>query len=328
MRCSPRVTAAILLSFAGLSSASAADTPAKAEPFKAVPDNPFFSVNDNRLTFAYIFDGTDPGVPGKTAKQVYAFTHFDVWAYGTNFFNIAMYKSDHNDPAVGGTAGATEFFGSLRSTIGFNQVFDTTAFTVGPLRNVSFEFGGDVETENNVVAPAKRAGVLGVQFAFDLPYKGYINVAPLYYKEINHNAFFSCAVIGRPPCLLDGNTEFRGTWALELNYYMDLGFLPEYLPLSVSGRANFVGPKGNQASPINISIPTVVEINSEPIRLTLDASKVFWGPKYSHFVDVWVAYRYWQNKFGLDHLNNPTCTKLRSGSCTESSLYSGISVKF
>ena len=25
------------------------------------------------------------------------------------------------------------------------------------------------------------------------------------------------------------------------------------------------------------------------------------GPKYSHFVDVWVAYRYWQNKFGLDH---------------------------
>ena len=48
---------------------------------------------------------------------------------------------------------------------------------------------------------------------------------------------------------------------------------------------------------------TKTEFNSEPIRLTFDASKAFWGAKYSHFVDVWVAYRYWQNKFGLDHNN-------------------------
>ncbi len=52
--------------------------------------------------------GTDPGmftvnpngtINGKTTKQVYSFTHFDVWAYGTNFFTISMFKSDHNDPA-------------------------------------------------------------------------------------------------------------------------------------------------------------------------------------------------------------------------------------
>ena len=63
--------------------------------------------------------------------------------------------------------------------------------------------------------------------------------------------------------------------------------------------------------------------------------KAIWGPKYSHFVDVWVAYRYWQNKFGLDH-NAPSiaCSATvggvtrPSGACTESSLYSGITVKF
>ena len=58
-----------------------------------------------------------------------------------------------------------------------------------------------------------------------------------------------------------------------------------------------------------------------------------WGPKYSHFVDVWVAYRYWQNKFGLDHNAMPgVCTIAATGasthSCTESSLYSGVTVKF
>jgi len=70
---------------------------------------------------------------------------------------------------------------------------------------------------------------------------------------------------------------------------------------------------------------------SEPIRLTLDASKAIWGPKYSHFVDVWVAYRYWQNKFGLDHNAAPgvcTVAGVSTNSCTESSLYSGITVKF
>jgi len=56
-----------------------------------------------------------------------------------------------------------------------------------------------------------------------------------------------------------------------------------------------------------------------------------WGPKYSHFVDVWVAYCYRQNKFGLDQANSPVCNVARgvtNNSCTEQSLYSGITVKF
>ena len=74
-----------------------------------------------------------------------------------------------------------------------------------------------------------------------------------------------------------------------------------------------------------------MEFNSEPIRLTFDASKAMWGGKYSHFVDVWVAYRYWQNKFGLDHSNSTVCNVtpgVSNNSCTESSLYAGITAKF
>ena len=183
--------------------ASAADMPVKA--VKAPPpDLPFFLVIDNRVTFSYIFTGTEPGmfsvspdgsINGKTAKQVYSFTHFDAWAYGTNFFTISMFKSGHNDPASpciecrlhrrpslpANCAGATEIYGLFRSTFGWNEIFNTKAFTIGPLRNVSFEVGMDANTENTFLAPAKRDVVAGLQFAFDLPYKGYFNVAPLMY---------------------------------------------------------------------------------------------------------------------------------------------------
>jgi hypothetical protein len=108
-------------------------------------------------------------------EEAYAFTHFDAWAYGTNLINLALYKSHHNDPATPcapggwvGCAGASDFYGSIRSTFGFNEVFNTKAFTVGPLRNVSLEVGADAGVENNPLSPAKRAGVFGLLFAFDL----------------------------------------------------------------------------------------------------------------------------------------------------------------
>src|ERR1700721_554371 len=229
------IFATAALAMAAIASAGvarAADLPVKAK--KPVADLPFFLLIDDRVTFSYIFTGTDPGAfspnksgtggNGNTAKQVYSFTHFDIWGYGTNFFTISMYKSDHNDPAspcVGFTtnptqnsasgnggntvcAGATEFYGLFRSTFGWNEIFGTKAFSMGPLHNISFEIGADIEAENSFLAPAKREGVLGLQFAFDLPYKGFFNVAPLPYREINHNAFDSCGVFsaGTPgvPC--------------------------------------------------------------------------------------------------------------------------------
>ena len=83
---------------------------------------------------------------------------------------------------------------------------------------------------------------------------------------------------------------------------------------SISGRAGWYGTE-RQSERIRLAVATggtgnrAVEFNCEPIRLTFDASKAFWGPKYSHFVDVWVAYRYWQNKFGLDHNASPVSAR-------------------
>jgi hypothetical protein len=313
-----------------MEAAVAADLPSMPakEPF--VEAAPFFTVTDNRLTYSYLPGGSDPGVPGKTAKQIVSFTHFDVWAYGTNLLGANVLKSDKNDPAapcpVGGATGcegATEFFGFVRSTFGFNQIFQTNSFSWGPLRNVSLEVGADAETENNNTAPRRTVGVAGLQFAFDLPYKGYLDIAPMYYKEYNHNSFLGSE--GLP----GGTLDFDGTWTVETNYYMDLGFLPPELPLSISGRAALIGEKGTGTNLyIPNNIPRKIELNSEPIRLTLDASKMIWGATKSHFLDVWVAYHYWQNKYGLDHENALTCRNANVGSCTENSVYTGVSVKF
>jgi hypothetical protein len=277
-----------------------------------------------------------------------------------------MYKSGHNDPAAPCTSpraitdplgtppfatvsancpGATEIYGLFRSTFGWNQIFNTKAFTMGPLHDMSFEVGLDANYENDYNAAAKRVVVAGLQFAFDLPYKGLFNVAPLmYYEFSNHSGFLQCgagwnlpaATVPGVTCSPDGSKSYKPTWAVEINYNLDLGFLPEKLQyFSISGRADFHGPKGNQHAPLGIAsggTATKVEINSEPIRLTFDASKAFAGPKYSHLVDVWVAYRYWQNKYGLDANASPTCFTNIPGqsnkSCTESSLFSGITVKF
>ncbi|MBR1088579.1 hypothetical protein JQ621_13995 [Bradyrhizobium manausense] len=367
-----RAVAATALSLATLAIggwAHAADLPVKAA--KKAPDLPFFLVIDDRVTFSYIFNAAQPGaftntngvINSKTTKQVYSFTHFDAWAYGTNFFTISMYKSDHNDPAApctqtGGIvspaagfaftpascAGATEIYGLFRSTFGWNQLFNTKAFTAGPLHNISFEVGMDANTEDRYNSAAKRSVVGGLEFAFDLPYKGYINVSPMVYWEFaNHTSFAQCGAGWSVPataCLADGNTSYKPTWTVEVNYYMDLGFLPQNMQyFAISGRAGWIGTKGSDTEPLPVSVangvyPTKVELNSEPIRLTFDASKAAWGDKYSHMIDVWVAYRYWQNKFGLDHNNATACTtavgaaRVSTGSCTESSLYSGITMKF
>jgi hypothetical protein len=366
-------TAAVLLAIhAPASFAGVADLPDKA---KLATDLSSFTSVDNRLTLSYIFEGTGPGhwsrnpdgsINGKTGKQLYLFTHFDAWTYGTNVFAISMYKSENNDPAAPCTGpgtvtdplgthpfatvsanchGAIEIYGLFRSTFGWNEIFNTKAFTMGPLHNISFEVGMDANYENDYNSAAKRLVVAGLQFAFDLPYKSLFTVAPLmHYEFSNHSGFLRCGAGWNLPaptipgmtCTPDGNKSYKPTWAIEMSSSMDLGFLPEDMQYySVSSRAAFYGPKGNQYAPLGIASggsATKLEINAEPIRLTFDAGKAFAGTKYSHFVDVWVAYRFWQNKYGLDASASPTCfTKIpgqSNNSCTESSLFSGITVKF
>jgi hypothetical protein len=323
--------------------ASAADLPIKAPsvPFLNVP---FFLINDNRLTYAYDFGAPSPGFGNpnsntKTNRQVIAFTHFDAWAYGSNAIDIGFIKFDQNHPAqpclalgTGACDGTTDSYASIRSTFGFNEIFNTKAFSVGPLTNVSFEVGGGYSAENDFAQIQVQRVVAGLQFAFNLPYKGFLNIAPMVNQSWYETLIISPGSVFVPAGFAGvprGHLDYRPTWTFEANYYMDLGFLPETIPLAISGRGAVIGPMGTGYAvgllPDAIFPTSKTELALEPIRLTLDASKMAWGEKYSHFVDVWVAYRYRRNIIGTDNALNPLCD---GGTCTGSSVYSGVTIKF
>jgi hypothetical protein len=282
------VTAAILAATT-VGSAYAADMPVKA--FKAPAPVPFFLVNANSFSYAYYFKATDPGA-GYTPKNVINFTHFDVWAYGTNFFTIDWLKSTNGtaDGVFGCVApncvGATEIYGLARSTLGFNQLFNTKAFSVGPLTNVSLIWGGDLNTFNGGSRAAKRDIVVGLNFDFALMWKGTFSFAVEAYKEWNQFGFFQTAIN-------DGSTNFNTTYRFEGLYVQPLGDLVK-VPLTFSTLYGVNGPKGNGNVAGNAS---KLEYFIGP-KLALDVGALAgWRPD---MVSLFVGYRYWVNKFGAD----------------------------
>jgi hypothetical protein len=324
---------------------------------------PFLQTSDNRLSFSTIFNATGPGhwsrlpdgeIDGTTTKQAYSFTHADTWDYGSNYLDVTLYRSGPNDPArpclragvvpagaavSGNCPGETEIYVILRSTLGWNELFKTKAFARRPLKDVSFLVGGDANHQNDFNGGSKRALVAGLKMDFELPNNGALSIAPMmYYEFANRSRFIRCTSDGGVPgvtCTQGGKKHFRPTWAVEISYRVDADFLQGSAGyFGLSGRVSLRGPKGNQNAPLGKESgghSTTIEINSEPVRLTFDASRAFAGREHAHDVDIWVAYRYWKNKFGIDASASPTCFTDRPGesnkSCTESSIVTGITVK-
>jgi hypothetical protein len=291
-------------SIACASSAFAADMPAKEKKPPPPPEAPFFFVNQNSLSYSYAFTANNPGA-GKTPKDVLSFTHFDVWAYGTNFFNVDWLKATNGAttpaapcdfvPGTTGCSGYTEIYGLFRSTFGWNQIFNTKAFAVGPLTNIEFVVGSDLNTDNTTLGSAKRSIQGGLQFDFATPYKGFVDVSVNVYKEWQNDGFAANGVgNGLNP---SGKVDFDATWAIEALYSQPLAFQP--LPLTFKSLLVIHGPKGcgEPCGPIGPGLKRTTEYLTQQ-TLFLDVGKLAWG-KPDQF-SVWTAYRWWKNKFGID----------------------------
>jgi hypothetical protein len=361
------LAAAVAMSAAG--AAVAADMPVKAAPAPA----PFFLVNDTWVSFTWYPTATDPGVSlnnivgqtDKFSKYVGTVSHFDVWAYGTNFFNLDFLQSQGggHDPIQGivnpSAQGAVEVYGFARSTLGFNEILGTKMFSTYFTKDISFEWGGDANTENNFLAPEKKDIVLGAQFTLNLP--GTVNLAVLAYKEWNHNTFWAseqtlagtqpgvftftgtCSnIVGPPINCFNGDRDFRWIPRIELGIIEPLTFIPG-IPLAWQGITAINFPKGTGISTANLvaiggtlgpgsgpftadnaSAFTKVEV-FEDNRINFDYSKYFWNK--ANVVSLYVGYRYWYNKFGTDH-NAPIFSIAAPSSSIESTFYTGISYHF
>ncbi len=288
-------------------SAFAADMPVKEKKPPPPPEAPFFLVNQNSLSYSYAFTANNPGA-GKTPKDILSFTHFDVWAYGTNFFNVDWLKATNGAAPPSGApaapcdfngtsvcSGYTEIYGLFRSTFGWNQIFNTKAFAVGPMTNVEFVVGSDLNTDNTTLGSAKRSIQGGLQFDFATPYKGFINVGAFVYKEWQNDGFAAQGVGNG--LNLSGKVDFDPTWAIEALYVQPLAFQP--LPLTFKSFAVIHGPKGcgEPCGPVGPGLKRTTEYLTQQ-TLLLDVGKLAWG-KPDQFA-VWTAYRWWKNKFGID----------------------------
>ena len=315
---------AALLAATATGMANAADMPVKA--VKAVSPVPFFFVNDNSIGYRYEFVATNPGA-GKTPKNVLNFTHFDVWAYGTNFFTVDWLKATSmQTPTADGGAPYTEIYGFFRSTFGFNEVFGTKAFSAGPLTNVSLMIGADLNTDNTRLASAKRSIEAGIQFSFATPYKGFLNLTPTIYKEWQHDGFAVAFGGGTNP---SGNVDFKTTWGFEYLWVQPLAFQP--LPLTFKAFGTVHGDKGCGepcGAGAQQGLTRKIEWYAQE-NLELDVGKLIgYRPgMYSMFV----GYRYWVNKFGINPVQTPAAAGNGSGNFTgtvESTWLVGANIAF
>jgi nucleoside-specific outer membrane channel protein Tsx len=224
-------------------------------------------------------------------KAIINFGHFDVWDYGSNFFNVDVLFSNANEPANNSAAGSTEFYAVYRGQFSPDKIFGLNT-AIGPFSAINFEIGGDAESENTQFAPDKKLLVAGPNFHVALP-AGFLDIGVHVSKEWNNNGFSNCP----NACFVHGGpVDFHPTPEFEVVWLYPLAFTG--LPLDFRGFANFVLPKGKDG----FGGKTVYEILARP-QLQLDIGKMLYNKP--HKPDLYLAVELWQNKFGNDHTKVP-----------------------
>jgi len=330
------IALAALIAGAAVGVANAADMPLKA---KAPAPIPFFFVNDTSVSFTWFPAATDPGVAGSSAitgggiagqkntfyRDQFSIDHFDVWQYGTNLIHGEFNQYGDQDPNLGvpGSNGAREFFGFWTGTLGFNELSGTKTFSTVLTKDVSFMLNLTGGVENDYLSEETTQIAPGIQFTLNLP--GVVNVGVAAYKEWTHNNFDACGPTAFGVALngacaggfgsFSGDREFEWTWKL----------------------FNITGPKGTGISTANCialgCFGAAGAFNNnesktelfEDARLSLDASKVWWGKP--GIWDMYVGYRYWENKFGTNH-NAALFATIAPGTSIESTAYVGTTYHF
>jgi len=341
-----------------------APPPAPAPPFFIVNDNSVSFTYYPNATDPGVSGGSNivpGGISGQGntfARYVGSLDHFDVWQYGTNLFHLDLEQYGSQDPIQGtpGAVGSREVFGFYQGTLGFNELTHTKAFSTWLTKDVSLFFDITAGMQDNFLNEQLTKYSPGLQFSLNLP--GVVNVSVAAYKEFTHNSFNTCGtpgfgVVNGPSAGLtgaantcigggafNGDRDFEWTWKVFTFISEPLTFLPPSMPITWVNILNITGPKGTGISPANCAAigcagttgpgdpfginETKTEV-FEDARLSLDASKVFWGKP--GIWDLYGGYRYWYNKFGTNH-SDWLFSTVAPGTSIESTAYVGTTYHF
>ena len=312
------IAAAMILMTVTASSVSAEDIraspgqslPLTTGPGEALPasvaaeqaaNNPNPVTSDNQIWYRIQPLSHSPGLDSSSnpkkavdiTENLVHFDHNDTGGYIYNSFSITVTKSNHNDPANNGGAGATQAFASYRGDISAVN-FGYKPISFPGVVDTQFEFGLDLNTKNTTYAPGGQLLVVGPNFVFDLP--GSVNLGVHLAKQWDHNGFLGKA------------DSFSPTAELELSYAEPLDFTG--LPLRLEGSIDYTFPEGRGSGGRTTHV--IFAYNS----LVLDAGLML---NYrAHVIDAFVGAQFYK----IGYPSHPT------GSSQQAAPYFGVAVHF
>lgn len=232
--------------------------------------------SDIYLGYRVSDDYHDPNVKGPIRKDIVTLGGVSGFKYGTNAFNLDVLKSGDNEPAAHSTNGATEIYFLYRGQLEYGKITGKP-IKFGPIKDIGFSYGFDLETMNNAVDPGKQVLVLGPTLKFDVP--GTLDLSLQYYKENNHNSFG----------LVNKDISFDP--AYQLNAVWNIPFQIGRLPMKFQGNGTWRSAKGKDYNGNPTAPETLVRTS-----VMADIGTLVNIPKNTFYAGI--GYERWHNKFG------------------------------
>ncbi|MFT4172643.1 MAG: hypothetical protein QM639_08810 [Rhodocyclaceae bacterium] len=231
--------------------------------------------SDTSISYRYGDKFSEPGIDKDVAKDIVTLTHADGFKYGSNFFNVDVLISDHNDPQADGSSGAQEIYLVYANQLHLSKVTGKE-FKYGPISDFAWSTGFDLSSKNTAFAPKVRKFITGPVVKFGFPI-GWADVGLMYYKEKNHNG-----IVGK-------NVDFDSTYRIAASWGLKFNAGP--VPLELNGFFNYTGAKGKDGFGADTKPETWTDI-----FLMVDAGQML--GMGAHKVLVGPGYEYVKNKFG------------------------------
>jgi opacity protein-like surface antigen len=222
----------------------------------------------------------EPFNPNNISKHIVALTHASGYKYGSNFFNVDLLLSDHNDPgALGQHSGAQEAYVVWRHTLDIGKITGQE-YRYGAVKGIGATFGFDWNTKNDVgYNSRKRMLVIGPTLMWDVP--GFLSTSILLLHESN-------APSGPFPPI--SNVHDRYTYDTHPMFTASWG-IPVAEGWSFEGYLNFIAAKGNDETGAGTGAETNLDM-----EIMYDLGARFGQPKNRFRVGF--EYQLWNNKFG------------------------------
>lgn len=235
--------------------------------------------SDSFLGYRYGTQFHEPSNTKDVRKHVLQYSQASGYSVGQNFVNLDILQSDKNDPSSGGDTGATEFYLTYRHQLHLGKLLERD-LSFGPVKEVAFTVGFDLNTKNTTFAPRKRLVVAGPTLKFNVPNNGFFDLSLLAGKEWNHCGLGSCTDHEHG---FDNQLILSAAWGLP--------FQAGPVPLKFQGFINYNTDKGKDYAGVKTEAETLMRTS-----LMVDVGQLAAGRKNTLLVGV--GYEMWLNKFG------------------------------